>query len=398
MDVSKLDGSTLNGKSGGVLSLAMPTAVLQLAPRLDDDVGREALDVARHLRSRGGRSLVASGGGALLRELAASGVTHLQAPLDRRGPLVRWHSSTRLARAIRAHRLDAVHAHTAGLAAVAAAAARSALVPYIVTVRDRLPPGAIPDALVKADGLIAPSEFVAESAARALELPRERLRVVHCWADLAELDPERVRGYRVSALAERWDIAPGARVVLVPPLPTGDRGHLVLLQAMARLPRVDFLVLIGGALDTGDRYGAEVLAAVRRSGLGDRVRFGGRLDDLAATVALADLVVLPATEPDPTGFFAVAAQAMGRPVIVSNRGALPEAVMPALTGWMVPAEDMGELAAALDLALAMDEGMRHRLAARARAFVTDEFGLAANADRVLTVYRGLMRSSLAPTG
>ena len=72
--------------------------------------------------------------------------------------------------------------------------------------------------------------------------------------------------------------------------------------------------------------------------------------------------------------------------------------MPALTGWMVPAEDVGELAAALDLALAMDEGMRHRLAARARAFVTDEFGLAANADRVLTVYRGLMRSSLAPTG
>ena len=72
--------------------------------------------------------------------------------------------------------------------------------------------------------------------------------------------------------------------------------------------------------------------------------------------------------------------------------------MPALTGWMVPAEDVGELAAALDLALAMDEGMRHRLAARARAFVTDEFGLAVNADRVLTVYRGLVRSSLAPTG
>jgi hypothetical protein len=39
LDVFKLDGSTLDGKSGGALSLAMPTAILQLAPRLDDDVG-----------------------------------------------------------------------------------------------------------------------------------------------------------------------------------------------------------------------------------------------------------------------------------------------------------------------------------------------------------------------
>jgi glycosyltransferase involved in cell wall biosynthesis len=173
---------------------------------------------------------------------------------------------------------------------------------------------------------------------------------------------------------------------------------LVLLQAIARLPRTDFITLFVGGLEPDSRYGAEVLAAVRRAGLTEWVRFGTGPDDFAATIALADLVALPATVPDPSGFYAVAAQAMGRPVIVSNCGALPEAVMPASTGWMVPAENVGELAAALGLALDMDEDTRRRLAARARAFVTDEFGLVTNADRILAIYRGLEGTKLARTG
>lgn len=376
----------------------MSAAILHLTPRLDTgDPGRDALDLARHLRSRGGRPLVASGGGGLLRELTASGVTHLQMSLDRSGRLARWLASARLVRAIREHRLDTVHALSASLAPIAAAAARSAGVPFVVTLRESAPPDAAREGLTRADCLIAVSEFVAERVATALSLPPGRLRVVRRWIDLAEFDPERVRGHRVSALAERWGIAPGSRVLLVPTRPAGDRGHLVLLQAMARLPRTDFVTLFGGGLEPDSRYGAEVLAAVRRAGLTERVRFATGSDDLAATMALADLVAIPATEPDPSGFFAVAAQAMGRPVIVSNLGALPEAVMPAATGWMVSAGDAGELAAALALALDMGDDARHRLAIRARAFVADEFGPAANADRILAVYRDLAGAPLVRT-
>ncbi|MGD9511705.1 MAG: glycosyltransferase [Geminicoccaceae bacterium] len=377
----------------------MPAAILALTPHLDvGEPGRDTLDLARHLRSRGGRPLVASGGGRLVRELAASGVAHLQMPLSRPGRLVRWYSSTKLARAIRDHRLDVVHAQTATLAPVALAAARAAGVRCVVTLREGAPADAPLDALARADQLIAVSDFVADSMAPRLNLPTTRLRVVRRWIDLAEFDPERVRGHRVSALAERWGIAPGSRVLLVPPLPDGDQGHLLLLRAMARLPNTDLIVLFAGAWDPESRYGRDVVVAARRAGLAERVRFGSGMDDLAATIALADLVALPATQADPTGFFAVAAQAMGRPVIVSNRGALPEAVMPASTGWMVAAGDADELAAALGLALAMDDGPRRRLAVRARAFVADEFGLATNADRTLAVYRDLDGTALARAG
>ena len=60
----------------------LTAAVLQLAPRLDRyGIGRDAVDLAHHLRARGWRALVASPGGQLERELAAGG-THLPLPLD----------------------------------------------------------------------------------------------------------------------------------------------------------------------------------------------------------------------------------------------------------------------------------------------------------------------------
>jgi glycosyltransferase involved in cell wall biosynthesis len=132
------------------------------------------------------------------------------------------------------------------------------------------------------------------------------------------------------------------------------------------------------------------MALIQRSGLGDRVRFAGDTDDLPASLSLADIVVLPATRPDPSGLLAVAAQAMGRPVIVTNQGALAESVMPAATGWLVPPDAPDELARAMELALTMEEDVRRRLAARARAFVVSEFDMGQMCERTLAVYRELV--------
>jgi glycosyltransferase involved in cell wall biosynthesis len=377
-------------------------AVLQLAPRLDpDEVGRDTLDLARHLRVRGWRSLVASAGGSLLRELAAAGATHLPVPLDLDGRLARWRNTGRIARAVREHRVGLVHAHSPSAASSGTDAARAAGVPFVATVRDVEAPAARRGAealLAGAARVIAVSEFAADTLTARHGVPPDRVRVVRRWVDAAEFDPERVRGHRVLALAERWDLAPGPKVVLVPPLASGDRGHLLLLQALARLPRTDCVALLLAGIAEDADYGETLVAAVRKAGLGERVRFGGEPDDLPAAMALADVVVLPATRADASGIMAAAAQAMGRPLIVTNNGALAEAVMPAATGWLVPPDDPGELARALDLALSMDEGARRRLAGRSRAFVEAEFGLEAMCDRTLGVYRELMGPAVARAG
>ncbi len=379
-------------------------AVLQVLPRLErDELGRNTLDIARHLRAEGWRSLVASAGGALERELAAAGVTHLPLPLDAKGWFAQRANAGRLAAAIRRHGIDLVHARAAGPATSGAAAARRAGAAFVTTFHEPQPPDAAPSprhqpVMASGSRVIAVSEFAAEMIATVYSVEPARLRVVHRWIDPDEFDPQRVRGHRVLALAERWNIRPIDRVVMMPGAVTRGRGHLLLLQAMARLPRVDCTALLVGGLDARSAYGQELLATIRRAGLGERVRFGGDTDDLAAALSLADVVVLPSTRPDPSGVAAAAAQAMGRPVIVTNQGALAESVLPAATGWLVPPDDPGELARALGLALAMDAEARQRLATRARAFVLAEFGLHPMCARTLAVYRELVQPAVLAAG
>jgi glycosyltransferase involved in cell wall biosynthesis len=374
-----------------------PFAVLQLVPDLEPgEVARNTVDIARHLRARGWRSLVASAGGSLERELAAVGATHLRLPLATGAPLARWRNAGRLARAIRQHGIDLLHARAAGPAASGVQAALRTGASLVTTMHELPVGGDWPDGRLRGERVIAVSDFIAELLATSQRVEPARLRTVRRWIDPREFDPERVRGHRVLGLAERWGLAAAAKVVLVPCLAAGDRGHLLLLQALARLPRTDCLALLMGDLESRSAYGKELLALIRRAGLGERVRFGGATDDLPAAFSLADVVVLPATRPDPSGVLAAAAQAMGKPVIATSQGALAESVMPAATGWLVPPDDPDELAAALGLALAMEESVRRRLAARARAFVVSEFGMDRMCERTLDIYRELVEPSVAP--
>ena len=369
-------------------------AILQLVPRLEPEpLGRSVLQLARHLRRRGWRALVASAGGALARELAAEGVTHLPLPLDRDGRLAIWRLGGDLARTVRRHRIALLHAHAPGPAASAAVAARRTNAGLVVTCHGLDATGRCPRAYATAARVIAVSEHLKEVLGRPGGVEPTRLRLVPAWVDTEELDPERVRGHRVLGLAERCGLGAGGTVLLVPgPLAPGQ-GHLLLIEALARVQRRDLALLLEGAAQDEAAYVRTLLAAADAAGLGGRLRFAGPVADLPALLALADLVVLPACRPEPSGYLAAAAQAMGRPVIVTDQGALGEAVLPAATGWLVPPGNPAELARAIALALALPPPVRERLAVRARSFVRETFGLEAACERTLAVYRELLRET-----
>jgi glycosyltransferase involved in cell wall biosynthesis len=119
------------------------------------------------------------------------------------------------------------------------------------------------------------------------------------------------------------------------------------------------------------------------------VRPIGPCEDLPAALMLADVVVVPSTAGFDPMSRALEAQAMGRPVVATNVGGLGEALMPAATGWLVEPE-AGALAHALELALAMPDEARARLAVRSRRFVTRKFSLERMGDATMQVYRELL--------
>src|SRR5262249_56657983 len=98
-------------------------------------------------------------------------------------------------------------------------------------------------------------------------------------------------------------------------------------------------------------------------------RFPGHGRDRRAARPTADTVVVPATEPPVFGRVVAQAQAMGRPVVTSDIGILPEHVaappeMPedVRTGWVAKPGDAGDFAHALSEAFALDDAAYRTIA------------------------------------
>jgi glycosyltransferase involved in cell wall biosynthesis len=381
---------------------AIRPGILQVVPHLEEGtVARAVLATARRLVADGWRSCVASAGGPLERELAAQGSAHVRLTVETANPLTLSTNIGKLGKAIREHKVELVHAQSRAAAWSASYAARRAGIAFVTSFETAYQGG---DGgltrrwnAVMAEGarIIASSEYLADHIAQTYGVEASRLRIVRQGVDLDAFDPERMRGHRMTKLAERWHLGVDRKVVMLPGAIVRRRGHLAMLEAMQRLERDDFLLLVCGELEPKDAYARELQVRIKECRLEERVQFAGGCDDWPAAFALVDLVVLPATgegsDLDATPL--IEAQAMGKPVIVGNVGSLGEAVLVASTGWLVPPDDPAELAWALDLGLSLEAETRERLAERARAFVMREYGTEQSARRTIAVYRELVRNA-----
>ena len=153
---------------------------------------------------------------------------------------------------------------------------------------------------------------------------------------------------------------PGASLLCIASL-TPRKGHLVLLEALARLPDLDWRLTLVGSLERDPGCARAVLAARERLGLVRQVEVVGEHDEaaLAAFYGRADLFVL-ASFHEGYGMVLADALARGLPVIASRAGAIPDTV-PEAAGLLVPPGDAGALAGALRRVIG-DPELRRRLA------------------------------------
>lgn len=373
-------------------------AVLQVLPALGEGgAERGTLDLARHLVDHGWRALVASNGGPGEARVDACGALSLRLPLHSKNPFTVRANIGRLQRLIRAHDVRLVHARSRAPAWSAYYAARRCKVPFVTTFHgvyqgaDGLLKRYYNRIMAKGDRVIAISDYVADHVREAYHVPEDRLRVIHRGVDIRQFDPDAVSAERIATLAERWRLQPGVKVIMLPGRVVRRKGHRLLLQAIDLLARRNFVCLIVGGLDAGGSYTGEIEGLIGALGLGNVVRMVGSCADMPAGMMLADVVVVPSTgAPEPFGRVSVEAQAMGKPVIATDAGGLSETLMPAATGWLVAPDDAQALAHAIELAIAMPDDVRVRLAARARRFVTRNFTIDQMATKTMAVYRELI--------
>ena len=245
--------------------------------------------------------------------------------------------------------------------------------------------------MVRGDRVIAISEFIRDYVIeRYPESKPARVVVIPRGVDLDLFHPGDVPAARLIQLSELWSLPDGAPVILLPGRLTRLKGQPVLIEALSLIANRDGVaVFVGGDLGR-DAYKAELRQMAERFGVADRVWFVGACRDMPAAYSIASVVVSASTQPEGFGRIAVEAQAMGRPVIVTDHGGSRETVAPGETGWRVPPGDARAMAAALDEALAMTQPERDALAGRAVAHVKANYTKELMCRRTLDLYRDLL--------
>ena len=220
--------------------------------------------------------------------------------------------------------------------------------------------------LARARHVIAPSADSLALAARAVGGfgPETRARVVY-------------NGMDVERLARAADASPdgtrpnGPSVGMVGNLDSRKNPALLveaLAAVRAAVPDVQAL-LVGAFRDPG--YEASVRTRVRELGLGDAVTVTGFVANPFPLVRRLDVLAHPARR-DPFPLALLEGMALGRPIVASAVGGIPEMIEDGVSGLLVPPDDAGALSAAL-IALLRDPGRRTRLGTAARERLETRF-------------------------
>jgi glycosyltransferase involved in cell wall biosynthesis len=386
-------------------SLAGAT-ILQLVPALrDDPAGQAAVDIALTLLQSGARAIVAGGEGPLVGELRAFGGEWLPMITDTVNPLRIARNTRHLQKLIAGERIDIVHAQSAAAAWSAIAATDRMPVFLVTSFADRMAGDSWPrvmfqGSLARGDRVIAPSSYISRAMMERYKIPPERITVIPRSVDTARFNPAAINVERVAALRRAWGLLPQMRVVLVPGRIAPWNGQMSVVDA-ARLmvgggDRNIAFVFVGE--DRGQvRYRNALLRRAHEHGVDTLIRLVGHHADMPTALAAADVVVVPALEPPLSGRAAAEAQAIGRPVVATSVGALPENLLcpPRMrddlrTGWLVRPGNVGELARAIASALALNVTAYEALGARARQFAEFMFSPQSVAEAIRGVYTSLL--------
>lgn len=212
----------------------------------------------------------------------------------------------------------------------------------------------------RAQGIIANSDFLRREAVRLCPAMEKKLVVIpNAYADIA------LAGQTPRVIDSPYLVAVGRLV--------DDKGFDLLIAAVNQLNgagvRCDLLVI-------GEGGRKEQLRSLCNPELLDRnIVFTGQLpqEEVYGFISNSLFLVLPSRH-EAFGNVLIEAMALGKTVVAAAVGGVPEIVRHGYNGVLVPPEDVGALARAIE-ELILSESLRHGLEAGAVATVRDKYAV-----------------------
>jgi glycosyltransferase involved in cell wall biosynthesis len=377
-----------------------PITVLIVVPTLDGgaaDAG--ALELVRILCQAGHRAVVVSRAGRLVADVAGAGGEFVPLDVGINNPIAMLRNALVLNRLVRERNCDAIHAFGRSGAWSAFIAARLSGIPFVTSWYKGFQEQNVfkhfyNGVMARSARVIAVSDQIAQLINDRYGTPWDKIAVVPCSIDMDRFDPAKVTHARIDAVRNIWGVRPETKVILITGRILRRKGHHVVVKAIRRLKDMglkDFLCVFVGEDRGRTHYTGELWDLVLATGTMDVIRMAAPVSDMPAAYAAASVVVSGAVQPEGVQRAILEAQAMARPVVVSDMAAdvvltapgVPEA---RITGFRFASGDDAALAATLLRLFFLSESVRNAVGRRGRDWVLGHFDGAGVAAQTLQLY------------
>ncbi len=249
--------------------------------------------------------------------------------------------------------------------------------------------------LNRADHVIAISEAV-----RALLLTRPPIAILKYFSRLSpqkistipnimSIPSKKLTQHELLGMRHNYKLDENDMLVLYIGQLTYGKGVLILIKAFERLllknTSLKLIILGKGPL-------ASRLKKIK-SRFGDHLRYYGFLpyNEVLKFYQMADIVVVPSIWPEALGRVNLEAMALGKPVIATNVGGIPEIITHEKDGILIEPGDPNEIESALHR-LINDSDLRSRLGLEARKTIEKRYNEAIICDQTISLYKKIIHN------
>jgi glycosyltransferase involved in cell wall biosynthesis len=279
-------------------------------------------------------------------------------------------------RILKERKFDVVHVHLSRATYLGLLATTMRRVPLVSTVHvvTREP---IYQVVARRGRLVAVSNYI-HGLLIEKGVPESQIDVVYNGTDMG------LHSYRQAVTVhEEFDIPRHRKLVGLVGRVAPEKGHMLAVRALPELieshPEAH-LVFVGRR---EGEFQMEIEQEVSRLGLDRRVTFTGNRGDIPRFFDAFDFSILPSVM-ESFGLAVIECFARGRPVVATNVGALPELVLPNVTGLLVD-QDHRSLAQGMDY-MFRHEDDRLRMGNNARKLIEEKFTARLMVERLEAVY------------
>ncbi|MBI4679823.1 MAG: glycosyltransferase family 4 protein [Nitrospirae bacterium] len=232
--------------------------------------------------------------------------------------------------------------------------------------------------------VITTGNSIRESLININRFPHDKIVSIPTGVDLDVFCPRPVN----NELRSKFGISKEGKAIGTIAALRSWKGHDYLLEAAKILieKRKDTKFIIAG---DGPRYN-HLLEKSKSMGITDYVLFLGHRDDIPAVMSILDVIVLPSYANEGVPQSILQAMAMGKPVVASSAGSIPEVVHDKETGILVEPKNANALAEGIVFMLDNYDFAR-TVAANARKLIETKYSLRHMVDEIEEVYNDLMQ-------